>query len=186
MPRIQYPKLLLLACSFVFAYYLFHTGAFDALPELLHGHGYISIFLGGLLFSFGFTTPFAIAIFVAMADLVHPVPGAIIGGFGAVLSDLTIFQFIRFSFLDELHRLKGTVMMRWIVDKIHRDSVPDRISQYIQWSVAGILIASPLPDEIGVTLLSGLTEIKRKTFILVCYAFNTAGIGIILLLSDSL
>lgn len=184
MPRIQYPKLLLLCLSFVLAYFLFHYGVFDALPAIFHGYGYVSIFVGGLLFSFGFTTAFGIAIFASMADVVHPVPAAIIGGLGAVISDLTIFQFIRFSFVDELHRMKTTVVMRWLRDKLHHESIPERIRQYIQWSVAGILIASPLPDEIGVTILGGLTEIKRKPFIITCYAFNTVGIFIILLLAE--
>lgn len=181
MKYIHYPKLLLLLCSFLLTYILYLQGFFDVLPELLGGHGYLSMFLGGLLFSFGFTTPFAIAIFIEMADFVNPFAGALIAGFGAMASDLLIFRFIRFSFLDEIHRLNKTTIIRWISDAIHRDSVPEQIRRYIAWSIAGIIIASPLPDEIGVSLLSGVSEVKDRPFALFCFALDTAGVLIVLL-----
>ncbi len=184
--RIQYPKLSLLACSFLLAYILYLQGFFDLLPELLNGYGYISMFFGGLLFSFGFTTPFAIAIFVEMADTVNPVFGALIAGVGAVISDMTIFEFVRFSFMDELRRLKRTAVIRWFRNRVHRESVPERIRQYTAWSIAGILIASPLPDELGVTLLSGYTELQPRTFAGICFAFNTIGVFTMLIMSQAL
>jgi hypothetical protein len=186
MNKLRYPKLFLLACSFVLAYALYMQGVFDMLPELLNGHGYISMFLGGLLFSFGFTTPFAIAIFAAMSGLVNPLLGALIGAVGAMVADMFIFQFIRVSFMDELRQLKTSALFRWFRDRRHRESVPERMRQYVQWSVAGILIASPLPDELGVSLLSGLTEIKSKPFAIACYFMNATGILIMLLVSQAL
>ena len=182
--HIQYPKLLILACSFAFSYLLYDQGAFDALPSLLHGHGYISMFIAGMLFSFGFTTPFAIAMFLAMADLVNPFYGAIVGGVGAVASDTFIFEFVRFSFADELHRLKQCRLCRWVRDRIHHENIPERIRQYILWSMAGLVIASPLPDELGVTLLSGFTELKERPFMMICYAFNTLGIFAVLMIGQ--
>ncbi len=184
--RLQYPKLSLLACSFLLAYILYAQGFFDLLPELLNGYGYISMFFGGLLFSFGFTTPFAIAIFLGMADTVHPVLGAVVAGLGAMVSDMTIFEFVRFSFMDEFRRLKRAAVIRWIRDRFHHETVPERIRQYTAWSIAGILIASPLPDELGVTLLSGYTELRPRTFAAICFGFNTIGIFTMLIASQAL
>ncbi len=165
---------------------MYAQGFFDLLPELLNGHGYISMFLGGLLFSFGFTTPFAIAIFIEMADTVNPVWGALIAGFAAMLSDMTIFEFVRFSFLDELHRLNATSTVEWIRRRLHQDSIPERIRRYISISVAGILIASPLPDELGVTLLSGASEMKPGTFAGICLFCDCIGVLIVLLATQAL
>lgn len=184
--KIQYPKLSLLACSFLLAYIMYIQGFFDLLPELLHGHGYISMFIGGLLFTFGFTSPFAVAIFIEMADTVDPFLGALVAGAGAVLADMTIFQFVRLSFMDEIRSLKASALARWISEKLHRETVPERIRQYIAWSIAGILIASPLPDELGVTMLSGLTEIRGKAFAAVCFSLNTIGVLFILLATQSI
>lgn len=186
MKHIQYPKLLLLLCSFVLAYVLYMQGLFDLLPELLNGHGYISMFLGGLLFSFGFTTPFAIVIFIEMADLVDPFAGATIAGFGAMCSDLLIFRFIRFSFMDEIHQLKKTNAVLRLRRLFHHDSIPDQIRRYIAWSVAGIIIASPFPDELGVSLLSSVDEVKDRPFALFCFLMDAAGIFLVLIATKSL
>ncbi|UPA22203.1 hypothetical protein K8942_04050 [Candidatus Peribacteria bacterium] len=186
MSRIQYPKLLLLVCSFVLAFLLFEMGIFDALPVLLRGQGYLTMFFGGLLFSFGFTTPFAIAIFIEMADTVDPFLGAIVAGIGAMLSDLIIFQFIRFSFLDELHRLGHTRFISWLWTHAHKESIPEQIRHYIKWSIAGIIIASPLPDELGVTLLSSSADVKGKPFAAFCFLLDAIGVMIVLLTTQSL
>ena len=177
----KYPKLFVLGCSFILAYALFQEGAFELLPSLFNAHGYISMFLAGLLFSFGFTTPFAIGIFVELSDTVDPVLGALIAGCGALLSDLTIFEIARFSIRDELRRLAGTGWARWLIHSVfNHERLSQRLRLYLLWSIAGIVIASPLPDEIGVTLLSGVSRLNAKQFALLCYAFNTAGIAVIL------
>ena len=41
--------------------------------------------------------------------------------------------------------------------------------------IAGLIIASPLPDELGVTML-GLSKIKDKTFLLISFIANGVGI----------
>lgn len=179
----NYPKLLLLACSFVCAYLLFHFGYFDVLEHALNSHGYVSAFLGGLLFSFGFTTPFGIAIFVEIAPNVNPFIGALLGGTAAFLMDLLIFELVRFSlFHDELHRLREGFVLK-LRGLLHYDGLPEKLRLYILWSFAGIIIASPLPDELGVMLISGITDIDSKKFGALCWVMNTIGVLVILLLA---
>jgi hypothetical protein len=91
-----------------------------------------------------------------------------------------IFQFIRFSFLDELCRLKASAIFLRLRGWLHRETFPERFREYLLWSVGGLLIASPLPDEIGVMLLSSITEIDSRRFGLLCFALNAAGIFLIL------
>lgn len=178
-----YPKLLLLACSFVASYLLYHWGYFDTLEHSLNSHGYTSAFLGGLLFSFGFTSAFGIAIFAEIAESIDPIIGALLGGAGAFLMDLMIFELVRFSvFHDELHRLREGVFSR-IRALLLYDRLPERLRLYLLWSFAGIIIASPLPDEIGVMLVSGITNIDSKKFSVLCFAMNTVGVLVILLLA---
>ncbi len=45
------------------------------------------------------------------------------------------------------------------------------------------MIASPLPDEIGVALLSGTTKLSDRAFGIFCVTMNTLGILVILLLA---
>ncbi len=182
----EYPKLLCFLLSCVLAYILFRQGAFQEVVLALNGHGYISFFLGGILFSFGFTSPFAVAMFIAAPTGPNPYLAALIAGFGACLSDLCIFGLARLSFTEELHRLRSTVILQRLHALFHHQSIPERVRQYILWSFAGLVIASPLPDEFGVVLLGGVTNIDSRWFGILCFTLNTAGILLILLASRTI
>jgi hypothetical protein len=155
------------------------------MPTAIGGYGYLSIMCAGLLFSAGFTTPFAIIILVEMAPTVNPLIAAPLAGCMALVADMTILEYARFSLTDELHHLKGTRFIRWIYIHFHRYNVPEKIRMYVLWSVAGLVIASPLPDELGVTLLGSATTIREKPFAIFCFALNTLGIFVILLSAGS-
>lgn len=178
---LQYPKFLLLMCSFVLAYVFFEFGFFHGVTVFLNQGGYVATFLGGLLFSFGFTTPFAIGFFLEVAHDVNPFIAAPLGGVGALLADLLIFQIVRNAFFeDELHRFRTTRIFRYFYHLLHHRGLTETIRTYILWSFAGLIIASPLPDEIGVSLLSGVTDIEERKFAVLCYALNTLGIFLML------
>ncbi len=180
----QYPKLCLLCGSFILAYVLYQIGALDWFGHALNGHGYASMFLGGMLFSYGFTAPFGIGIFVEMGHEVHPLIAAPLAGIGALLSDLFIFSIVRYSaFHDEIHKIQFSRPMIWIRSILHHESVSDRMRNYILWAFAGIIIGSPLPDEFGVMLLGSATELKGRQLAILCFTLNTIGIFVILLTS---
>lgn len=178
----KYPKLLLLLGSFALAYAFYHAGFFDRLGHALNGYGLISMFLGGMLFSFGFTTPFGIGIFVAMAAEVDPLPGAFVAALGSLTSDIVIFQLIRSSVLhDEILRLRTSVIFRRIHGFFHHERFSDRVRLALLWTFAGLVIASPFPDEFGVALVSGTTTIRQRSFIVLSLLFNFLGVLAILL-----
>lgn len=180
----KYPKLTLLCISFVLAYLLYHIGVFDWLTQVTNGHGYVSVFIGGLLFSFGFTSAFGIAIFVQVAGEVNPFIAAPIAGLGAFLSDFLIFELLRFSaFHDELHRLRSSRLFKNVHALFHHDHLSERVRKYLLWSFAGIVIASPLPDEFGVSLVSGISDIKPRDFAILCFVCNTVGVFAMLVLA---
>lgn len=178
----RFPKLAAMAATFVAAYVLLHYGWLDWIPAVFQGHGYLSMVIGGALFSFGFTSAFGIAVFIEMADQVHPLLGAMCGGIGAMLADLLIFEILRFSiFHDEIHRLRYTRFFLRIHALLHHERVSDVLRRYLLWSFAGIVIASPLPDELGAALVSSTTNIKGRQFAALCWLCNTTGILAILL-----
>lgn len=182
----SYPRLSLLFLSFILAYVLFHMGAFNWMETAFLGYGYLSMFLGGLLFSFGFTTPFGVAVFAQMAPHLHPITAAFVGGVGAFLADLLIFDIIRFSaFHREIQRLRTSRFLRWIASLFHRETISDRLRRAILWSFAGIIIASPLPDEFGVSLISGISRMKNREFAALCFLLNATGILLIVLAARS-
>lgn len=178
--KIHYPKLITLVTCIFAAYALFQFGAFDQLPEFLHGRGYLSVLVAGFLFAYGFTAPFAVAIFIAIAPDINMFLGALIAGFGAFIADLLIFRFIKTSFQDEFDRLKFARFMQWLKN-LCDNHLSERIKKYVLWTFSGFLIASPLPDEFGVTILSGFTDINKRLFSIISYSLNTCGIFLVLL-----
>lgn len=185
--KLQYPKLLLLLCTFVASFVLYQADAFAWMEHAFNGRGYISVFLAGLLFSFGFTSAFAVGIFVEIAPDVNAIVAAPLAGLGAFFTDLLIFEIIRFSFFhEELTRLRTTRFFLWLHGILHHERISERIRTYLLWSFAGIVIASPLPDEIGVSLVSGVTNIEMRKFGTLCFLLNTLGILLILLAASAM
>lgn len=181
--KIQYPKLSALLICITAAYILFRTDFFKDLAGILNSHGYISIFLAGFLFAYGFTAPFAVGFFITLATQVNIFIAAALAGGGALIADLIIFQFIRTSFQNEFDRLKLTRLFQKIRALLD-NHFSNKLKKYILWSIAGFLIASPLPDEFGVSLISGFTNLNKKIFSAISYFLNTMGILAILALAS--
>lgn len=181
--RFKYPKLFLLVCLIVLAYYIFSSNSINSLIFGLNELSYIGIFISGILVSFGFSAPFAVGFFITT----HPQSiflASIIGGLGASLGDLLIFKTIKFSFMNELNKLKKEKISKEI-RIIARKNIDVKIRHYFLYLFAGILIATPLPDEVGVSMLAGLTTIKVKFLWIISLTLHTAAIFLIFVASSS-
>lgn len=176
--KFKYPKIMLLLVMIVFSYFIFRNPSISNYLSHLGNLGYFGVFLGGILFAFGFTAPLSIGLFISLNPSNIWIAG-IIGGFGALISDLLIFKFIKISFKDEFKRLSKTKTIKSIGFLIQR-SLGVKIKVYLMYVFAGILIASPLPDEIGVIMLASLTKINFKILTIISFILNTLGILIIL------
>ncbi len=176
---LKYPKIFLLAITVVLAYVLFRTESTQSYFHHLGDFGYLSAFFGGMLFAFGFGAPFGVAILATIANDVNILVGAVMGGFGALLSDYILFKFIRLTFNDEIQRFRNSKSFALFHGMLVR-RIPPKISFYISLGIAGIVIASPLPDEFGVALLAGITTVRERTFAAMAFALNTLGILVIL------
>ena len=180
-PLIKYPKFLLLFMTFLIAYILFYERTYQPFHDAVISLGYFGTFLTGALFAYGFTAAPATAILLILAKEQNILLASFIGGFGALIGDLIIFNFIRYSFADEIKRLSKEKVVSYIN---HR--TPNIFKKYLLPVVAGFIIASPLPDEIGVSLLAVSKNISMKIFSVISYVLNTAGIFVILMIGSAL
>src|SRR3989344_1595858 len=89
--HFPYRKLLILVVLAVFAYLIFKNSNVQGFVDSLGRLEYLGIFIAGLLFTFGLTTPFAIGFFIIL-NPVNPFLVAIVGGLGAVVGDVIIFS----------------------------------------------------------------------------------------------
>lgn len=176
---IKYPKLLLLFITFIITYLLFHERTYPPFHDFLISLGYAGTFLAGIFFAYGFTAAPAAAILLILAKEQNIFLAGFIGGFGALVGDLIIFNFIRHSLDDEINKLSREKVVKYI-----NHNTPSLFKKYLVPVIAGFIIASPLPDEIGVSLLAASRTISIKIFSAISYLLNTAGIFIIILIGN--
>src|SRR3989338_4712794 len=177
--KFKYPKITLLVIFIALAYVLFKIPSISSWINNLEGLSYLGTFIGGMLYSFGFSAPFATGFFIALKPE-NILLAAILGGIGSLATDLIIFNFVKFSFKDEFNSLSKTKTLKSF-NSFFDNHFSLKIKRGLLYFFAGILIASPLPDEAGVTILAGLTSIKQKTLAIISVILNTLGILIILL-----
>lgn len=159
---------LLLSRFEVFHSFLLHLG----------GLGYLGAFLAGLLFVSTFTVTTGALILLVLAEGLSPIEIGLVAGLGAVLGDLLIFRFVKDNLSQELSDIYGRVDTNHHLTRVLH-------TKYFAWTlpvIGAIIIASPFPDEIGVSLL-GITKMKTYQFLVVSFILNA--IGIIIVVSAS-
>jgi len=175
----KYKNFTFLALSLLLTIFLIQNKTFHALLFHLGTFGYLGAFIGGALFVSTFTVSIGTAILLILAENYSPVFLGIIAGLGAVAGDLTIFQFVHSrGFVEEVKHL----FEFFGSDKIHHLLH----TKYFSWTlpvVGALIIASPLPDELGVSLM-GISRMKPYQFILLSFGLNSLGIFLILTASN--
>ena len=179
--RFPYPKLALFVLCTVLAYFVFT----DALLSSLLGHlgtwSYFGVFIAGILFSFGFTSPFSAGLLIVM-NPENVLLAAIIGGVGCLLGDMIIYKFVKVSFEKEFARLRRERPFRFLKKEVHKFVNP-KIWHYFLFALAGFFFASPfIPDEVAVTILAGLSKMSVTKIAIISFVCNTLGILFFLLL----
>lgn len=182
----KYPKLTGLAIAIVLAYVIFSNPAVADFVSNIENIGYIGIFIAGMLLPLGFTAPFAVGLLVTL-NVENIFIFSLIAGLGAVLSDFLIFHFIRLSFMEEIKRLEKTRIIKDVEYEVNELNglvihyhIVKHFKIYLMYVFAGFIIASPLPDEVGVSMLAGFTKIRQNIFIPMSFLLHTLGIFILL------
>lgn len=140
--------------------------------------GYIGAFIAGILFVSTFTVATGAVILLVLAETLSPIEIGIIAGAGAVIGDLTIFRFIKENLLEEIKPLYNRLGGAHLSAVLH--------TKYFTWTlpvIGALIIASPLPDEIGVSLM-GISKMKTYQFLVLSFILNV--VGIFLVISTSL
>lgn len=175
----KYKNLTLLFIGIIIAFLLSRFESFHSFLLHFGNVGYLGAFIGGILFVSTFTVATGAVILLVLAEQLSPIEIGIIAGLGAVVGDVTIFRFIKNNLTQELAS---------IYDHIDGDCHFTKVLhlKYFGWTlpvIGAIIIASPFPDEIGVSLM-GISKMKIYKFLLISFVLNA--IGIFLVISASL
>src|SRR3989344_943377 len=135
----------------------------DVLANILASAGELDIlgaFIAGMFFPSLFTTAPAIAA-LGEISLLHGIfVTALLGAAGSVLGDLIIFRFVR----DRLSEHLSELVTHRSVWRRHRLLLRRRYFRWITFVVGGFILASPLPDELGIAVL-GFSKMRVKLFV---------------------
>lgn len=170
---LKYENLSIFFLSIIFTFLLSQNNNFNSFLLGLGEWGYLGAFIAGILFVSIFTVSTGILILIVLSQALHPIEIGIIAGAGAVIGDLTIFRFIK-------DRIAGEVLPIYhMLGGHHMDRILH--TKYFSWTLpvlGAILIASPFPDEIGVSLL-GIANMKTYKFIILSFLLNSIGIFLV-------
>lgn len=145
------------------------SGLVDQVYGIL-GNSILACFIAGIFFTSAFTiAPSSIfLVHIANSLPVHTV--AIWGGLGAVVGDLILFLFIRDRFANDLLKSLKPSLIKHIFKSFHLG--------FFKWFspvLGAFIIASPLPDELGLTLM-GLSKTRLYILIPISLIMNMIGI----------
>jgi hypothetical protein len=163
--------------SVILVYFLFSGSANQPLHSSLVFLGYFGTFLADLLYPYALTSAAGTGILLILTKEQNLLLAGLIAGLKAVTSDILLLFFVKHGFRDEVEKLSKEKVVRTISRWI-----PAPVRVYLPATFAGLLIASPLPTEMGIMLLASIKNLSFKKFIVLVYALHASAIFIILLI----
>jgi hypothetical protein len=170
----------IVVASVLVALAIVESGIIIKMIALAQGFQIMGSFISGLFFTSAFTTAPAIVALGEIARVSPIVAVAFFGALGAVVGDLIIFTFIRgrvATHVTNLIRMKKSGLKTTL-------SHHAAFYKWFTFFVGGVILASPLPDELGIGLM-GFTNVSMRIFVPVSFAFNFAGIALIGLVANA-
>lgn len=171
MKHWKYKNLTFVFIGIIATLILARTEGFNEFLIQIGSWGYVGAFFAGMLFVSTFTVTLGALLLFDFAQTLNPYELAIIGGIGGSMGDLFIFSLIKDNLMGEITE---------IYNKDFNGKHLSRIlhTKYFHWMmpvVGAVIMASPLPDEAGISLM-GLSKISTDKFILISFLLNMVGI----------
>lgn len=156
---------------------LVKTGALEGLLSVF-GSGIFASFVAGIFFTSVFTIAPSSVVLAGLAESVPIHSIAIWGALGALCGDIILFFFIKDRFAEDLRRSLKPSFLKHIFSSFHLGFM-----KWLSPVLGALIIASPLPDELGLTLM-GMSKVRLAILIPVSFAMNAVGIYALLLLTN--
>lgn len=166
-------NILFIVTGILLALFLSKNESFHEFLLHLDGFGYIGAFIGGMLFVSTFTVATGALLLLILSEKISPVEIGMIAGFGAVISDVIIFHIVKDTLKDDIKDLYIRFGGKHLSHVLH--------TKYFHWTlpvIGALIIASPLPDELGVGLM-GIAKMNTPRFIIVSFILNAIGIFLV-------
>lgn len=147
------------------------TGIFKYLESL----GYLGGLLAGMLAASFFTAAPAVILIVEMATQLDPLPLALIIGLGSAVGDMLLLLFFEERIFHELRPMYLRIRSKFTKK---RPAKPKRSGAMLL--LGTFIIATPLPDEIGLGIL-GISHFPKIVLLVICLGLNVLGAALLIL-----
>ena len=173
--------LVIIILSIAAAHLLVEINAFQALINSTGEVKVLGSFIAGLFFTSIFTTPLAIVVLGELTLTSSLFSVALLGACGALLGDIVIYYFVKDSVAQDIQYVISKASFHKRLFHIFKL----RIFRWITPFIGALVIASPLPDELGIAMM-GLSKMKLSVMAPVSFIMNFIGILIIGLVANSM
>ncbi len=174
-------NLALLAFGLISAIIISRLPFFETIIQSVSQLGFIGAFLSGLLFASTFTVATGGLLLINLSNTLNPLLLIIFGVLGAVSADLLIFLFVKDQISTEVTPIYEKFIAHHHLKKILH-------TRYFSWTLpvlGALIIASPLPDELGVSLM-GISAMTISKFALISLFSHTIGMISLVLLAGAI
>lgn len=169
-----------LLASFIAAYLFVRSGVVHDIVQSVGGLTGVGSLVAGVFFTSVFTTAPAVVVLGELGKETAPWIVALFGAVGAATGDYLLFLVVRKGLSGDVEYVLKHAGFRRL-----RHVFSTRLSHRLLPIMGALVLASPLPDELGLALL-GLAKIPRESFLIISFAMNFLGILTIVLVARSL
>lgn len=181
MSKHHHNNIALLVISLLFAFIISRLPFFGEIVKNIGSLGIFGAFLSGMLFASTFTVATGGLLLINLANTLNPFGLVFAGACGAVFADLLIFYFVKDNVTAEVTPIYEKFLAHHHLKKILH-------TRYFSWTLpvlGALIIASPLPDELGVSLM-GISAMTIGRFALISFLSHTLGMISLVLLAGTL
>lgn len=163
----------IVALSVVIAVWLVRAGVIPELLASVSGFAVIGAFIAGMFFVSVFSAAPAAAVLIELFRANSLLEVALAGALGALVGDWAMFRFMRDHLAADLAFLarSSPLRRRLLIFRL-------KCFRWLTPLLGALIVASPLPDEIGLALM-GLSRLRTVVFLPLSFALNFAGMLII-------
>ena len=168
-------NLIMLTIGIVGTIILSRSPVFASILNLLTPFPLLASFIGGMLFASTFTLATGGLILIKLSSHYSPILLTIFGALGAVSCDAVIFYFFKNKVASHISPTYQHLINHSPFHKILH-------THYFAWTlpvVGAFILASPLPDELAVSLM-GITKINSLKFFTVALVSHFIGVSTII------
>ena len=179
MRNLRYKNIILFLISLGLAIFLVREGLTNLLAEKIGQWGYLGSYFLGIMFSSSLTVGVAVVFIYSLGQELNPVLVVIFAALGSVTGDFIFYKVIKDQLLDELKEIYAKISL---FPKKQLKIILE--NKYFAWfvpSVAYLIILTPIPDEVGIGMLSSIRYSVKKLLILT-FILHLIGISLVVIL----